>query len=62
MIVREETVTTARKLVSMSLLVARNDAEPLSAAARLEFGRSASPCPPYPLVAKISFVVLGEPA
>jgi hypothetical protein len=60
MVVVEEAVDTARQTASMRLPVTRSDAS-RSAAPRVGFGLSASPRPPYP-VAKISFVVLGEPA
>jgi hypothetical protein len=60
MIVVEEAVNAARQLVSMSLLPATTRG-PVSAAPSAEFGPSARLVRPTPS-AKISIVVLGEPA
>ena len=64
MIIVEEAVDTARQITSMPLLVPRSDASRAigRSARRVRAVGFASPRPPYSAVAKISFVVLGEPA
>jgi len=62
MVIVEEAADTAGQITSMPLLVRRSDALHAIGRSAPRIRAVASPRPRYSAVAKISFVVLGEPA